>query len=217
MFAVWFRGEEVGLEFIGSSVHLFFGLCNYCPPEIISYPYHSHTPYFISLQQQTKQQTVEFEECVGLPIADCQNLIQAQVDANPAIFEGRTSLSYEVQHVRTGQEEGSYNLVGLRTNPEETHVVGVLGDGMVFYPWQWCTADDCYDVGPWDCDVGTPLTVEQCCTYIKSTVPEIDVNGNYLDCFVDPPIGSVSNPIDYGRVCIHVNNEGIVVHVPKNE
>ena len=42
-------------------------------------------------------------------------------------------------NVRTS-EAPNYNLVGLRTNLEETHVVGVLGDGMVFYPWDWCLA-----------------------------------------------------------------------------
>ena len=105
----------------------------------------------------------------------------------------------------------------MRTNEAETHVVGVLGDGMVFYPWQWCTKDNgCIDVGPWDCDVGTPLSVEECCNLIKVSAPAEDVNGNYIDCFVDPPVGSVSNPIDYGRVMIHVNNEDIVVHAPKN-
>ena len=74
----------------------------------------------------------------------------------------------------------------------------------------------CYDIGPWDCNIGTPLTVEQCCTMIKASVPDVDVNGNNIDCYVDPPIGSISKPIDHGRVRIIVN-EDVVVRPPKNE
>ena len=135
--------------------------------------------------------------------------------ANPEVFGGRDFLVPEVMHVRTAADD-AYYMVGLRTNIAETGVIGVLGDGMVFYPWEWCTTSGCYDIGPWDCDVGTPLTVEQCCNMITASVPTADVNGNYLDCYADPPIGSVSKPIDAGRVCIHVNSNNIVVRPPKN-
>jgi hypothetical protein len=37
-----------------------------------------------------------------------------------------------------------YNLVSLRTNYAETHVVGVLGDGMVFHPFPWCDVGALY-------------------------------------------------------------------------
>lgn len=90
--------------------------------------------------------TVVFEKCVGLPLLDCENIIQAEVAANPILFENRTSLEVDVMNVRTS-EAPNYNLVGLRTNLEETHVVGVLGDGMVFYPWDWCLAVLQYDPG----------------------------------------------------------------------
>jgi hypothetical protein len=161
--------------------------------------------------------TVIFEECVGIHLDACKALIQAKVEESPEIFEHRSSLTYEVMPVRTVSDEG-YNYVGLRTNEAENGVVGILGDGMVFYPWDWCDPDTgCGSIGPWDCDIGTPLSVEECCNMIKASVPHPDVNGNYLECHPDYPVGSVSNPTDYGRVCIHVNGANIVVHAPKNE
>ena len=78
-------------------------------------------------------------------------------------------------------------------------------------------AGTCYSIGPWDCDIGTPLTVEQCCNLIKASVPEADERGNHIDCYVDPPIGSASNPVDPGRVCIHVDANDFVVRPPRNE
>ena len=70
--------------------------------------------------------------------------------ANPEVFEGRTSLSVAKLTVRPGLEggEADYYKVGLRTNQAETTVSGVLGDGMVFYAWDWCTAREfnAYDV-----------------------------------------------------------------------
>lgn len=161
--------------------------------------------------------TVEFEECVGEHVTVCKDLIQKQVDTNPDIFEGRTSLDYEVTPVRTPNQDNYYK-VGLRTDEDEAHVVGVKGDAMVSYPWQWCVDGNvCYDIGPWDCHAGFPLTVEQCCNMIKATVPVMDVNGNKIDCYVDPPVGSISKPIEYGRVRIIVNEENNVVRPPKNE
>ena len=52
---------------------------------------------------------------------------------------------------------------------------------------------------------------------IKDTVPVADKNGKSLECHVDPPIGSASNPVDPGRVIIHTDAAGTVVHIPKNE
>mmetsp|Transcript_30050 Transcript_30050/g.54466 ORF Transcript_30050/g.54466 Transcript_30050/m.54466 type:complete len:204 (+) Transcript_30050:117-728(+) len=169
-------------------------------------------------QRELMHFTVEFEECLGKHLEECQAIIEQEVLDNPSIFDNRSSLNFDVMEVRSSTASQDYYLVGLRTNAEETHVDGILGDGMIFYPWDWCNeVDDCYTVGPWDCDIGTPLTVEQCCNHIKTSVPNPDVNGNSIDCYVDPPVGSASNPIDYGRVCIHVNSENIVVHPPRNE
>mmetsp|Transcript_24586 Transcript_24586/g.52979 ORF Transcript_24586/g.52979 Transcript_24586/m.52979 type:complete len:210 (+) Transcript_24586:165-794(+) len=172
-------------------------------------------------QRELLHYTVIFEECVGMHIDDCKADIAAAVTAafesGSDLFEGRESLAFQDMHARTSSSEGYY-MVGLRTNQAEDKVIGVLGDGMIFYPWDWCHSEyDCYNIGPWDCDVGTPLGVEECCNMIKATVTHPDLNGNYLECHVDPPVGSVSNPTNYGRVCIRVNDASIVTHPPKNE
>lgn len=161
--------------------------------------------------------SVVFDECVGRHLVDCQAFIEAEVAKNPGIFAlDGGNINFDVTTVRS-RESPDYYMVGLRTNQEETHVTGILGDGMVWYPYQWCTVENCVDIGPWDCDVGLPLTIEQCCDAIKITVPLPDKEGNYIDCYNDPPVGSESNPIDYSRVRIHVDSNDIVVHAPKNE
>mmetsp|Transcript_24552 Transcript_24552/g.39970 ORF Transcript_24552/g.39970 Transcript_24552/m.39970 type:complete len:203 (+) Transcript_24552:140-748(+) len=164
--------------------------------------------------------SVVFEECVGRLLPDCEAIIAAQVAQNPSIFAlDGGNINFDVLPVRN-PDSPDYFKVALRTDQAETHVTGILGDGMVWYPYQWCTevgGTGCVNIGPWDCDVGLPLTIEQCCNAIKVTVPLPDHKGNYLDCHPDPPIGSVSNPIDYSRVRIHVDTNNIVVHAPKNE
>ena len=51
---------------------------------------------------------------------------------------------------------------------------------------------------------------------IKDSVPKADLNGNYLECHYEYPIGSTTNPVNPGRVCIHTDAAGIVVNIPKN-
>ena len=48
-------------------------------------------------------------------------------------------MNYEVLPIRTPHQPNYYK-VGLRTDKDEDHVVGVKGDGIVSYPWQWCVA-----------------------------------------------------------------------------
>lgn len=161
--------------------------------------------------------TVVFEECLHKHVDVCKDLIQQKVTEFPSLFDNRDHLDYYVQEVRTAEQE-EYYLVGLRTDVTETHVTGITGDGMVWYPFVWNdSVHGPMEIGPWDCDVGTPLTVEACCNMIKTTVPNADVNGNHLDCYADHPVGSTSNPVNYGRVSIHVNSNNIVVREPKNE
>eukprot|EP00804_Cyclotella_cryptica_P017170 CCRYP_013112-RA/>CCRYP_013112-RA protein AED:0.07 eAED:0.07 QI:97/1/1/1/1/1/2/301/209 len=165
--------------------------------------------------------TVVFEECVDTNLDECLNEIQSSVAENPTIFENREALTPIIHKVRERTDPGYYKVV-LVTNLAETGVVGIHGDGMVFYPFEWCIPNpsgepECREIGPWDCDVGTPLTVEQCCNMIKASVPNADVEGNYLACHPQYPVGSVSNPIDYGRVSITTDAQGNVVHPPRNE
>ena len=94
--------------------------------------------------------TVIFEECLGIHVDACKVLIEDEVAANPAIFEGRETLNFDVKHVRSGADASTYNLVGLRLDQHETYVAGIHSDGLVYYPYQWCfAADDCFDIGPW--------------------------------------------------------------------
>lgn len=168
-------------------------------------------------QRELMHYTVIFEECVGKTRLECETLIQAEVAANPQIFDDAHELEFEVATVRSAGD-ADYYMVGMRTNEAEDGVIGILGDGMVFYPWDWCDPDaGCKQIGPWDCDIGTPLNVTECCNMIKASTPHADIDGNYLECFPDYPVGSVSNPVDYHRVLIHVNSMDIVVHPPRNE
>mmetsp|Transcript_12902 Transcript_12902/g.19264 ORF Transcript_12902/g.19264 Transcript_12902/m.19264 type:complete len:209 (+) Transcript_12902:47-673(+) len=162
--------------------------------------------------------SVDFkDECLHKHQDVCIAAINAKLAAYPELFEGREAFEFEVNKVREATDEG-YNIVSMRLNADETTVGGLLGDGMIWYPYEWClAADDCYTVGPWDCDVGIPLLPEQCCKMIQDSVPHEDMNGKYLECYTEYPVGSPSNPVNPGRVCIHTDADGIVVHIPKNE
>jgi hypothetical protein len=156
------------------------------------------------------------EECMKKHVNYCIAQIRHTLAQYPDVFGGRSDFDFQVNKIREASDEG-YNLVALRTNEAETGVVGILGDGMIWYPHPWCTVEQCFEIGPWDCEVGIPLTVEQCCSMIKDTVPGEDINGKTLECYPDPPIGSESNPVNPGRVIIHTDAAGTVVHIPSNE
>jgi len=79
----------------------------------------------------------------------CIAAINAKLATYPELFEHREAFEFEVNKVREATDEG-YNIVSMRLNPDETTVGGLLGDGMIWYPYDWClAADDCYTVGPW--------------------------------------------------------------------
>ena len=162
---------------------------------------------------------VTFEECIGKTVPACEAIVAAEFYKQPNLFEANSvsDIVFEERPIRHVSAT-DYYMIGLRTNPEETHVVGVLGDGMVFYRWEWCTeAEECFILGPWDCDVGTPLTVAQCCNVIKASVPLPDIHNNYVDCYIDPPIGSTSNPVLHDRVIMNTDTRGLIVVAPINE
>ena len=52
---------------------------------------------------------------------------------------------------------------------------------------------------------------------IQDSVPTADLNDNYLECYNEYPVGSPSNPVNPGRVKLHTDAAGYVVHIPKNE
>lgn len=178
---------------------------------------------------------VVFDECVGMTVTACEEVIKVQIDANPELFGvGHTINTWEVATVRSATAE-NYYMVGLRTDVnDDNKVVGILGCGsdgisgagcgMVWYPWDWCVPGEtegaaavCSSIGPWDCHIGTNLSVEQCCQVILDDEPRADVNGKFLDCYADYPIGSVSNPTDPHRIRIHASVHGIVTKAPVNE
>ena len=85
------------------------------------------------------------------------------VAKNPGLFNGRTAAFNWQENTVRGQEatedngdlKDNYNIVALRTNMEEAVVTGVLGDGMIWYPYKWCPDENdenypnCYSIGPW--------------------------------------------------------------------
>eukprot|EP00574_Skeletonema_japonicum_P012955 CAMPEP_0201739864 /NCGR_PEP_ID=MMETSP0593-20130828/45999_1 /ASSEMBLY_ACC=CAM_ASM_000672 /TAXON_ID=267983 /ORGANISM="Skeletonema japonicum, Strain CCMP2506" /LENGTH=207 /DNA_ID=CAMNT_0048234159 /DNA_START=58 /DNA_END=681 /DNA_ORIENTATION=- len=162
--------------------------------------------------------SVDFkDECLHKHKDECIAAINEKLAMYPELFDHRPAFDFEVNKIREKTDEG-YNYVSLRMNADETTVGGLLGDGMIWYPYEWClAAEDCYTIGPWDCDVGIPLKAEECCKMIQDSVPTADLNGNYLECYNEYPVGSPSNPVNPGRVKLHIDAAGYVVHIPKNE
>ena len=158
-------------------------------------------------------EVITFPECVGKTKDECLALIATELSNLPGGLSGDELLE-DVEQARY-QNAADYYYVGLRTNLAETHVTGILGDGLVFYPFDWCTSAGCAPIGPWDCDMGTLLTTTACCAMIKAAVPTADVNGNHIECYFDPPMGSVSEPIDLDTVKMVVNGQNKVVHPVK--
>ena len=118
-----------------------------------------------------------FPECIGLSVEECEALIEQEIVENPDIFP--SGVVFDVRQKRQITDD-SYNMVVLVTNDED-HVVGRLGDGVVEYPFVWRKNGVEVEIGPWDCDVGTPLTSSECCTFIKASVPGVDDNGRELE------------------------------------
>ena len=96
----------------------------------------------------TVQQTADllvFEECVDKSKSECLVLIEDALTNNLELMSVASFGDYTVDALRARNEtDPYYNYVALRTNYTETHVVGVLGDGMVFYPFPWCTTGALY-------------------------------------------------------------------------
>ena len=72
-------------------------------------------------------------------------------------------------------------------------VKGKYGGGEVDYPFSWRYFDEQTQqveevlLGPWDCAMLVPLTAEQCCDMVKSSVPALDVNGRHIECYYEEP------------------------------
>lgn len=75
-----------------------------------------------------------------MTLNDCLEAIRKDVEEQPDLFEGRTFEDFHISegHIRDDDHASNYYKIGLRTNPAETHVAGVLGDGMIWYKFPWC-------------------------------------------------------------------------------
>lgn len=163
--------------------------------------------------------TIVFDECLGKPLRTCRGVVMRAVRGNPNLFGFHPKdLHFEGIPVRSETDEG-YNKVFIKTDFEtSTKAVGVMGDGMIFYPFEWHKADGTIvDIGPWDCSPGDDfLSWQTCCTIVQGGAG-LDISGNPLGCEPSHPVGSPANPREPGRVIIHVNEENKVVHPPRVE
>jgi len=67
------------------------------------------------------------------------------------------------------------------------HACGADGDGVVTYPFAWVVDGIGYSIGPWNCkNTGLHLTVDECCDFVKSSVPLKDDRGRNIKCHVTP-------------------------------
>ena len=75
-----------------------------------------------------------------MTLNDCLEAIRRDVEEQPDLFEGRKFEDFHISegHIRDDDHASNYYKIGLRTNPAETHVAGVLGDGMIWYKFPWC-------------------------------------------------------------------------------
>ena len=148
-------------------------------------------------------------------------VIDTYVKNHKEKFNDQTSLFIAVRHEREWADEG-YNKAVILTDKSGRKVAGALDDGQVMYKWPWVTPAGSIDIGPWDCDVASPLeagnkmTPEECCAKIQADVTEPDILGNYLECFVEEPVGSDTgkNPNREDRAIVVVNSENVVVRAP---
>ena len=124
-----------------------------------------------------------FPECIGLSVDQCEDLIEQEIAENPDLFPG--GVVFDVRSKRQITDD-TYNYVVLVTDDVGEHVVGRLNDGLVEYPFVWRKDGAEVEIGPWDCDMVTPLKTAECCAYIKASVPGVDDNGRELECYIQP-------------------------------
>jgi hypothetical protein len=123
---------------------------------------------------------MEFPECVtlGMTVAQCEAFILQQM---PNVPNGE-NVQVQTRQPRTDpQMDATYWKIGIPTNFVGT-TVGFLLDGKVTWPGEWkgTGPDGFRAVGPFNC---IHQSAQRCCDLIKSEVPDIDVNGNYLECY----------------------------------
>jgi hypothetical protein len=120
---------------------------------------------------------IEWTECLKnrLNAQECKALIEkdAESDHLPGIV---VDINFPVTSHPT-----SYWKIGIPTNYLGV-VIGNTVDGNVHWGGVWEGENGCREIGPWDC--GKWRNAIQCCNAIQRDVPDKDVNGNYLECYV---------------------------------
>ena len=101
-----------------------------------------------------------FDDCVGETIADCEALINAQVQialiTESGEFNNQTSLTMDIRKIRE-LTDYSYHKVVIRTNLDGDQADGIFEDGMIYYPWPWMVNGVGQDIGPWSCQESPSL------------------------------------------------------------
>jgi len=155
-----------------------------------------------------------FDGCQGKTVIKCGEIIDAEVSKNPEKFGNNTSLMLDVRKIREETDE-SYFKVVLRTDARGQVVHGIMGDGMVYYPWLWRVAGVDNIIGPWNCSTGSGrMGPAECCTMIQTDVSEPNDAGDFLACFVEEPVGGPNNPVRTDRAIAVVDGQGRVVRPP---
>jgi len=176
-----------------------------------------------------------FNTCKGRKEIDCKRIINRAHRIAPGKFGGSSRVHFKKERIRDDFNWDKYHpddlllypdywLIGIRTSLDGTYVAGFDDAGKVEYKYPWCVADDtpgkgysCHGLGPWTCSGG--MTFTECCDYAKADVASrgllvADLHGNYLECYDSPP--PEADPLDYGRVKLHVDRGNVVVHTPRN-
>jgi len=139
---------------------------------------------------------LEWPECVdeNLSVEQCSALIKRDIE------EGHVLDNINVDAYLPEFEMVTRDVVDDAVLPEATHAGtdlyyrvavptnymgqahGFLIDGEMKYTDQWVgIGSGPRSVGPWNC---TGMSATQCCDLIQRSVPDRDINKNYIDCWV---------------------------------
>jgi hypothetical protein len=121
--------------------------------------------------------TLEWTECRNnsLDAQQCKDLIEKDAESHhlPGIV---VDIHYPVT-----SHPNSYWKVGIPTNYEGI-VIGNAVDGNVHWNGVWEGQNGLSRaIGPWNCG---KMNAIQCCNSIQRDVPDKDLHGNYLECYV---------------------------------
>ncbi|KAL7461791.1 hypothetical protein ACHAXS_002197 [Conticribra weissflogii] len=160
------------------------------------------------IQRDLYESTITFPECQEKFLEDCLQIISAQ------LAELEMECDIIIHEKRTIDQE-NYNKVVIVTDLTAELVKGKNNDGKVSYPFMWDDAELGLRIlgvdGKWDCNLLSP---EACCDLIKSSAPNPDTRGKYLQCHIFVPYGGVGNAKRTDRVFVNLSQDGRVHEPP---